>query len=139
MMPGWRRIFLLGLAAVAGLLGLVANLALLLLLLLLLLPCPFAQEVKVFLRRLVTGQVQLGRRDTLGRALTQPVLGHVVHAGFIKTLHAIHVLEHGGNDIQVDPAIAKRARVPIDRMLAFTAALKASHSSGELVPHIGAA
>ena len=49
------------------------------------------------------------------------------------------VLETGENAIQVDPALGLRARVPIDRMLAFTAALKNGKDAGSLVPHIGAA
>jgi quinolinate synthase len=49
------------------------------------------------------------------------------------------VLEAGTNEIHVDPAVVDRARVPIDRMLAFTAALKAGQPAGSLVPHIGAA
>ncbi len=48
------------------------------------------------------------------------------------------VLETGGNEIQVDPAIIPRARQPIDRMLAFTAALKRGDSVSHLVPHLGA-
>ena len=47
------------------------------------------------------------------------------------------VLESGANRIEVDAALGARARLPIDRMLAFTAA-KASAASG-LVPNIGAA
>ena len=50
-----------------------------------------------------------------------------------------HVLEHGTNEIHVDPALGLRARLPIDRMLAFTAALKAGQPISGLVPHIGAA
>jgi quinolinate synthase len=49
------------------------------------------------------------------------------------------VLETGANEIQIDPALGERARLPIDRMLAFTAALKAGQPAGALVPHIGAA
>jgi quinolinate synthase len=49
------------------------------------------------------------------------------------------VLEHGRNEIHIDPALGLRARVPIDRMLAFTAALKSGQSTAGLVPHIGAA
>jgi quinolinate synthase len=49
------------------------------------------------------------------------------------------VLESGGNEIHVDPALGLRARLPIDRMLAFTAALKGGHDAGSLVPLIGAA
>jgi quinolinate synthase len=39
----------------------------------------------------------------------------------------------------VEPATAARARLPIDRMLAFTAALKGGNDAGALVPNIGAA
>ncbi len=49
------------------------------------------------------------------------------------------VLETGANEIFVDPGIIDRARVPIERMLAFTAALKNGQPAGSLVPNIGAA
>ncbi|MHB1199344.1 MAG: quinolinate synthase NadA [Polaromonas sp.] len=49
------------------------------------------------------------------------------------------VLETGANEVHIDPALGRRARVPIDRMLAFTAALKNGQPSAALVPHIGAA
>jgi quinolinate synthase len=43
------------------------------------------------------------------------------------------VLERGHNEIFVDPAIAARARVPIDRMLDFAAAHKKRvQASGDL-------
>ena len=35
-----------------------------------------------------------------------------------------HVLEHGGNEIHVDPALGQRAVRSIDRMLDFAAARK---------------
>ena len=50
-----------------------------------------------------------------------------------------HVLETGTNEIFVDESIIDRARLPIDRMLAFTAALKNGQPAGALVPNIGAA
>src|SRR6476661_402900 len=50
-----------------------------------------------------------------------------------------HVLETGANEVFVDPALGQRARLPIDRMLAFTAALKDGRPAGALVPNIGAA
>jgi quinolinate synthase len=50
-----------------------------------------------------------------------------------------HVLENGTNEIHVNPALGLRARLPIDRMLAFTAALKGGQSVPGLVPNIGAA
>ncbi len=49
------------------------------------------------------------------------------------------VLEHGINEIHVDPALGLRARLPIDRMLAFTAALKNGQPVSGLIPNIGAA
>ena len=49
------------------------------------------------------------------------------------------VLETGANALQVDPAMIPRARQPIDRMLAFTAALRNGQPPGALVPHFGAA
>ena len=50
-----------------------------------------------------------------------------------------HVLELGLNPITVEPALMARARQPIDRMLAFTAALKNGQPTAGLVPHLGAA
>ena len=49
------------------------------------------------------------------------------------------VLETGSNEVQVNAALGLRARLPIDRMLAFTAALKNGQPTAGLVPHIGAA
>ena len=49
------------------------------------------------------------------------------------------VLETGMNEIKVDAALGQRARLPIDRMLAFTEALKAGRPVTGLVPNIGAA
>lgn len=49
------------------------------------------------------------------------------------------VLESGANEVHIDPALGLRARVPIDRMLAFTAALRSGQPVAGLVPHIGAA
>ena len=49
------------------------------------------------------------------------------------------VLELGTNEVHIDPALGLRARVPIDRMLAFTAALRNGQPVAGLVPHIGAA
>ena len=51
----------------------------------------------------------------------------------------LHVLETGSNAVHVDPAMIPRARQPIDRMLAFTAALKNGQPVAGLVPHLGAA
>jgi quinolinate synthase len=52
----------------------------------------------------------------------------------------VHVLETGANEVLVDPLLGQRAKRPIDRMLAFTAAAASrSHAPGALVPGIGAA
>jgi quinolinate synthase len=54
------------------------------------------------------------------------------------------VLESGANQIQVDPVLGLRARLPIDRMLDFTARIAAQKAgttarAGGIVPNIGAA
>jgi len=49
------------------------------------------------------------------------------------------VLKSGANEVHIDPVLGLRARLPIDRMLAFTAALKAGQPAGAMVPNIGAA
>jgi quinolinate synthase len=58
-------------------------------------------------------------------------------AGLVRVLEAAG--SPGEHEVRVDPALIPRARVPIDRMLAFTAALKAGQPTSALVPHIGAA
>ncbi|WP_431128304.1 quinolinate synthase NadA [Variovorax paradoxus] len=50
-----------------------------------------------------------------------------------------NALETGAGEIHVDPALGLRARVPIDRMLAFTAGLKNGQPAGSLIAGIGAA
>lgn len=50
-----------------------------------------------------------------------------------------NALETGAGEIHVDPALGLRARVPIDRMLAFTAGLKNGQAAGSLIAGIGAA
>jgi len=49
------------------------------------------------------------------------------------------VLRHAHRHVEVDPALIDRARLPIDRMLDFTAARKQGADAGALVPGIGAA
>jgi quinolinate synthase len=51
----------------------------------------------------------------------------------------VRVLETGANEVQVDSGLGLRARLPIDRMLSFTAALRNAKVPGSLVSHIGAA
>ncbi len=47
--------------------------------------------------------------------------------------------EHTTNDVHIDPALGLRARLPIDRMLAFTAALSAPERTPNSMPRLGAA
>jgi quinolinate synthase len=50
----------------------------------------------------------------------------------------VDVLERGHNEIFVDAAIGERARLPIDRMLAFAAARKKRvQASGDLARDTG--
>ncbi|ADU38925.1 quinolinate synthase NadA [Variovorax paradoxus] len=50
-----------------------------------------------------------------------------------------NALETGAGEIHVDPTLGLRARLPIDRMLAFTAGLKNGQAPGSLIAGIGAA
>lgn len=76
---------------------------------------------------------------TAGNSATCKSCAHCPWMAMNSLAGVAHVLETGANEIQVDPAVIPRARVPIDRMLAFTAALKAGQPTGGLVPNIGAA
>jgi len=59
--------------------------------------------------------------------------------GLAGLAQALEQAESGANEVHIDPALGQRARLPIDRMLAFTAALKNGQPAAGLVPHIGAA
>jgi quinolinate synthase len=48
-------------------------------------------------------------------------------------------LETGTNEVHIAPALGVRARLPIERMLAFTAAQRLGQPAAGLVPRIGAA
>ncbi|MDH5707714.1 MAG: quinolinate synthase NadA [Hylemonella sp.] len=76
---------------------------------------------------------------TAGNSATCKSCAHCPWMAMNSLAGVAHVLETGTNEVQVDPALIPRARVPIDRMLAFTAALKAGQPTAGLVPHIGAA
>jgi len=76
---------------------------------------------------------------TAGNSATCKSCAHCPWMAMNSLAGVAQVLESGGNEIHVDPALIPRARVPIDRMLAFTAALKAGQPTGGLVPNIGAA
>ena len=76
---------------------------------------------------------------TAGNSATCKSCAHCPWMAMNSLAGVAQVLQSGGNEIHVDPALIPRARVPIDRMLAFTAALKAGQPTGGLVPNIGAA
>ncbi|MBC7437489.1 MAG: quinolinate synthase NadA, partial [Bdellovibrionales bacterium] len=76
---------------------------------------------------------------TAGNSATCKSCAHCPWMAMNSLAGLAHVLETGANEVQVDPALGVRARLPIDRMLAFTAAQKAGQAAGTLVPNIGAA
>jgi quinolinate synthase len=76
---------------------------------------------------------------TAGNSATCKSCAHCPWMAMNGLAGVAHVLETGANEIHVDPALIPRARLPIDRMLAFTAALKNGQPTAGLVPNIGAA
>jgi len=76
---------------------------------------------------------------TAGNSATCKSCAHCPWMAMNSLAGLAHVLETGTNEIHVDPALGVRARLPIDRMLAFTAALNGGQDAGSLVPLIGAA
>ncbi len=90
------------------------------------------------LRTLNPGKVFM-EAPTSGNSATCKSCAHCPWMAMNGLADVARVLETGCNAISVDSTIITRARVPIDRMLAFTAALKAGVGPAGLVPHIGAA
>ena len=98
------------------------------------------------LRTLNPGKIFL-EAPTAGNSATCKSCAHCPWMAMNGLADVARVLETGANEIHVDPALGLLARRPIDRMLAFTAALKAGQAAtqaagqaaGSLVPHIGAA
>ena len=76
---------------------------------------------------------------TAGNSATCKSCAHCPWMAMNGLADVARVLETGANEIHVEPLLGERARVPIDRMLAFTAALKQGRVPGSLVVHIGAA
>ena len=76
---------------------------------------------------------------TAGNSATCKSCAHCPWMAMNGLAGVAQVLELGTNEVHVDPALGLRARVPIDRMLAFTAALRNGQPLAGLVPHIGAA
>ncbi len=90
------------------------------------------------LRTLNPGKIFI-EAPTSGNSATCKSCAHCPWMAMNGLAGVAHVLETGTNEIHVNPALGLRARLPIDRMLAFTAALKAGQPVAGLVPHIGAA
>ncbi|MDB5899229.1 MAG: nadA [Ramlibacter sp.] len=76
---------------------------------------------------------------TAGNSATCKSCAHCPWMAMNSLAGLAQVLETGTNEVFIDPALGERARLPIDRMLAFTGALKAGQPAGALVPNIGAA
>jgi quinolinate synthase len=90
------------------------------------------------LRTLNPGKVFL-EAPTAGNSATCKSCAHCPWMAMNGLADVSRVLETGANEVLVDPALIPRARLPIDRMLAFTSALKGGQNAGGLVPQIGAA
>ena len=76
---------------------------------------------------------------TAGNSATCKSCAHCPWMAMNGLAGVAQVLEKGLNRIEVDAALIERARLPIDRMLAFTAAQRGGQDAGALVPGIGAA
>ncbi|QIL45142.1 quinolinate synthase NadA [Acidovorax sp. HDW3] len=90
------------------------------------------------LRQLNPGKV-FYEAPTAGNSATCKSCAHCPWMAMNGLADVARVLETGANAIDVDAALIPRARQPIDRMLAFTAALKSGQAPGSLVAHLGAA
>ena len=90
------------------------------------------------LRTLNPGKVFI-EAPTSGNSATCKSCAHCPWMAMNGLAGLAQALELGTNEVHIDPALGLRARVPIDRMLAFTAALRNGQAVAELVPHIGAA
>lgn len=90
------------------------------------------------LRTLNPGKVFI-EAPTAGDSATCKSCAHCPWMAMNGLAGLAHVLETGAHEVKIDPALGLRARLPIDRMLAFTAALKNGQPTSGLVPHIGAA
>ena len=82
------------------------------------------------LRTLNPGKIFI-EAPTAGNGATCKSCAHCPWMAMNGLAGLAHVLETGANEVHVDPALGLRARVPIDRMLAFTAALKNGPAGGQ--------
>lgn len=76
---------------------------------------------------------------TAGDSATCKSCAHCPWMAMNDLASVAQVLTHASHAIQVDPILLERARRPIDRMLAFTAAQRNGQTLSALVPRIGAA
>ena len=90
------------------------------------------------LRTLNPGKTFL-EAPTAGNSATCKSCAHCPWMAMNGLADVARVLETGAGEVHVDSALGLRARLPIDRMLAFTAALKTGQPTAGLVPHLGAA
>jgi quinolinate synthase len=90
------------------------------------------------LRTLNPGKIFI-EAPTAGNGATCKSCAHCPWMAMNGLAGLARVLETGAGEVHVDPALGLRARVPIDRMLAFTAGLKNGQAAGSLVAGIGAA
>ena len=90
------------------------------------------------LRRLNPGKVFI-EAPTAGDSATCKSCANCPWMAMNGLAGVLQVLESGNNAVHVDPALIPRAHQPIDRMLAFTAALKNGQPLAGLIPHLGAA
>jgi quinolinate synthase len=90
------------------------------------------------LRTLNPGKIFI-EAPTAGNGATCKSCAHCPWMAMNGLADLARVLETGAGEIHVDPALGLRARVPIDRMLAFTAGLKNGQPPGSLIAGIGAA
>jgi len=90
------------------------------------------------MRQLAPNKVLI-EAPTAGNSATCKSCAHCPWMAMNGLAGVAHVLEHGTNAIHVDTNLIGRARLPIDRMLAFTAERKNGQPVGSLVANIGAA
>jgi quinolinate synthase len=90
------------------------------------------------LRTLNPGKIFI-EAPTAGNGATCKSCAHCPWMAMNGLADLARVLETGAGEVHIDPALGLRARVPIDRMLAFTAGLKNGQPAGSLIAGIGAA
>ncbi|BAO81020.1 quinolinate synthase [Serpentinimonas raichei] len=76
---------------------------------------------------------------TAGNSATCKSCAHCPWMAMNSLAGVVQALQSGSGAIEVPVDLIERARRPIERMLAFTAAQRAGHDAGALVPHLGAA